>query len=169
MGRINRVPLGLLDLLQSKTDGVNPGDLSEVVVGTIDLGEFYFSERIAHEFFQYTSAAIDDNNSITVPAGENWILWAIDVTYINGVLTDVQDVGVALERFPSAPSVLQAVDIFNTGDMVTTVAGQTSTRSEIFERPIFIPSGMIIRATTNNFVLTTHTIAINMGIYRLQT
>ena len=43
MSRVNRFPLGFLDLLGAVTQGKTPPDFSEVLAGTVDMTEFYAS------------------------------------------------------------------------------------------------------------------------------
>ena len=47
MGRINKLPIGLLSALESKTDGRYPDSLSEEVRAILDLTELYLANRLA--------------------------------------------------------------------------------------------------------------------------
>lgn len=78
MGAINRVPRGLLPLLDAKTMGQTPPDLASVVQPTLELFELYAAD-IPFE----VTAATDTSTPVaggllapvTVPAGEVWLVY----------------------------------------------------------------------------------------------
>lgn len=79
MGAINRLPRGLLAFLDTKTQGVNPAALAELVQPMMDLEPFYRS--LARYGFSEAgsvgSAAVGDYAAVTVPDDELWFLWAL--------------------------------------------------------------------------------------------
>lgn len=73
MSRINRVPLGLQDLLGSQNFGDNPSELGSVVAPTLDMTNFLRAER--RWFAQASAFAIAVDGQVTaiqVPQGEIW-------------------------------------------------------------------------------------------------
>lgn len=81
MSRINRPPIGLQGLLQSKNFGVNPNELSQVVQPTIDLfsflGVWEFDSAITAEF---TVAGESQFASFVVPQNEVWLVESVFVS-----------------------------------------------------------------------------------------
>ena len=79
MSAINRVTLGLLSLLDSKTQGQNPNDMPNIIQATLDVAPYlYGSQRL--EFEQNSNAAVIANGTyapVTVPAGEIWLMQAV--------------------------------------------------------------------------------------------
>lgn len=167
-GKINRVPLGLLDLLQSKTDGMNPGLLADSVAGVIDIEEFYLGQRLSHEFFTFATSAVGVSGSLQVTDGETWVLWGISLNWVALGAGSIKSVHVQLEAFPDAPSSLSAVIIADYPEMTSLNLNDIITRATILERPIHLPSGMIVRGITGQRN-TTENVAVNIGIYRLRT
>lgn len=166
MGVINRVPLGLLDLLQSKTDGRNPGDMSDQVVPTIDIEPYYLASRASFEFFVVSTTAVGAIANIDVNDSEVWFLYAIDTEWIAVNIGDIVQLSVELSRFADAPSPLSAVTIFAPPADTAVAIGDVHTRSIIFDRPLPMPSGMRVQGVVSRRSLTTN-VAVNLAIYRL--
>jgi len=88
--RINRVPRGLQDLLNSVNLGVNPSDLQLTVQPGVDLFPFWASEKLAmYGEIGVAPAANTDVDTYIIPNGEAWmpITWSI-----RAVLVTVGDV-----------------------------------------------------------------------------
>jgi hypothetical protein len=83
--RINRVPRGLQDLLNSVNLGVNPSDLLLTVQPGVDLFPFWGSEKLAL-FSAIGAAAVGgtDVQSHIIPNGEAWmpLAWSIDANLV---------------------------------------------------------------------------------------
>lgn len=167
MGRVNTNPLGLLDLLQSKTDGINPSDLAESVAPVLDITQFYLSERMGIEFAVVSTASIGNQSAIEVTAGEVWALFAVDVNFIGNIINALASLEVEVQGVPKAASALSAFGIFATGDVTTAAVGDRATRAAVFDRPIFLPPGSqvitTVLARSGSFNVST-----NIGMYRLQ-
>jgi hypothetical protein len=121
MGNINRVPLGLLSLLDSQTQGQAPATMLETVQSTYDMSALWLNAR-GLESIQATAVAQiasgQANLSINVPEGE---LWAVISASARAYPTDVAAVPctVDLTFFPSQ----------QTGVNTITLAGSTAVRS----------------------------------------
>jgi hypothetical protein len=81
MGAINRVPAGLLSLLDGQNLGDNPGEIADVISPTIDLWHFFLASKgleqvVAQEVIGPASPA-GPYAVLTVPVGE---LWVIEIT-----------------------------------------------------------------------------------------
>jgi len=100
MGVINRVPLGLQDLLGSSNQGDNPSNLAEIVAPVLDLQQYLAAER---RFFQLETAVQQFSDGqgglISVPAGELWFIDAFSV-FLTLIGNDPFDchLSVAVER-----------------------------------------------------------------------
>lgn len=113
-GNINRVPLGLMSLLDSQTQGQAPATMSETVVGGFDLGALWYNSR-GLESLQAVSPAQTSsgqaNVGINVPEGELWAVihasarsyynegaatnQAIDLTFFPNQQTGVNSISLA--------------------------------------------------------------------------
>lgn len=77
-GEINRVPLGLLPLLDMKARGNNPRTLADQVTGTIDLTELYARQAGLITQVGQINAIVgiafrpDDTTNTVVPENELW-------------------------------------------------------------------------------------------------
>lgn len=76
-GDINRVPWGLLSLLDTQTQGVVPSILGDQVSGTIDLTALYFASKRPRQSIAMTSSSTVGYltaATITVPEGYLWVV-----------------------------------------------------------------------------------------------
>lgn len=167
MGRINRTPSGLLDLLQSKTDGKNPQDLAETVAPTLDLLDLYLLQRISHEFIVTVASGPGATNLLDVTEGEVWGLFACGVQFIGAAVGQTMDLYVSLQQFPDAPSALSQVQIFAPPTLTAAAIGDQATAAVVFDRPIWLTPGLRIRLTSGSSSLSANA-SLNMSLYRLQ-
>ena len=166
MGRINRAPLGLLDLLQSKTDGVNPSQLAESVAPTLEMSPFYLSDKLGHAFSTVSTSVIGNTADIDVSEGQIFALFAMDVNFIGNVIGAFASFEVEIQGIPTAFSPLSGFGVFSTDVMDAPLVGDRATRAVVFDRTIFMPPGSKLQTT----VLTrsgTFNATTNIGMYRL--
>lgn len=78
MTQITRVPIGLQDFLGTQAQGSNPSELGQVVIPSVDMGQFLAvnSEYWANESGLFTAST---SLYITVPDGETWLLKSFGV------------------------------------------------------------------------------------------
>jgi len=83
MGVINRTARGLLSLLDSQTQGVVPSSLGEVIAPTLDMAP-YLAGAKGFELVENASngTTIGEFGTITIPAGQSWLLYGICSTAI---------------------------------------------------------------------------------------
>lgn len=85
MGIINRVPRGLLSLLDSQTQGKNPDSFGEVIAPTFDMVNLFAMSK-GFESIQSTSVPLLVPTSgvafVTVPVSEVWLVRTV-TTQIN--------------------------------------------------------------------------------------
>ena len=76
---INRFPQGLLGLLDLKTQGENPSQLSPLVQGTIELADSYLINQRSSNSQASTLTALGVTagafSNLVVPQGEIWVLY----------------------------------------------------------------------------------------------
>lgn len=168
MGKINRIPKGLLDLLSSKSDGRNPQELADSVAPTIDLSPFYLNEKIGHAFGTFVAGNVGDSGTIEIPSGEIWLLFAVDIEWTSAVANKTLDLTFNVEEIPSAASILSSVCIFSTGTFAIVTADDVATFCKVFDRPLPFPPGVVFRTTTNVQIGGNTNVATNVLFYRLQ-
>ena len=75
MGIVNRYAKGLLNILDSQTQGDTPSSMGDVIAPTMDLSEFLFaSKRSEVQGATVTLTGLGIGSLVTVPAGETWWL-----------------------------------------------------------------------------------------------
>jgi hypothetical protein len=76
MSQINRVPLGLLSLLDTQSQGVVPDELSRTVTAGFDMAGLWYNSRGLERFIDAGTIQLVSGQSadtlITVPEGEIW-------------------------------------------------------------------------------------------------
>lgn len=102
MSRINRLPFGLQDFLQSKTDGENPGNLNQDVVPTIDMLRWY--DATAHKFHSTVENVVTEGefDQVTVPVGEIWFVVAVGVNCRSALAGNGSDFSCAVKNVTGA-------------------------------------------------------------------
>lgn len=83
MSKINRVPFGLQDLLQSKNFGVNPSELLQEVRPSFDMLPFWLIDKLEVTSDVATASAIGPQTSIIVPLTELWLILNSGVNILN--------------------------------------------------------------------------------------
>lgn len=97
MSRINRLPLGLLDFLGTKSLGDNPSELLGQVRPTLELGGFFSAEKLELVFDAVNQDTISNSQFITVPTGEVWVLLAAYYKYVITVGGNISDLEIVLK------------------------------------------------------------------------
>lgn len=88
---INRVPRGLLQLLQLKSGGANPNQLSPEVRGTVDLTNMWASQLVGAPILNNeTINSAGDVSDLSIQNPEIWFVYAVAATI---QLTTAGDVG----------------------------------------------------------------------------
>lgn len=86
MGNINRVPKGLLSLLDSQTQGKNPDTMSDTVSPVYDMGPSWLLSK-GYEIVTFSSAPVvavgGYAQGFTVPDGELWAVYQVTTRVVN--------------------------------------------------------------------------------------
>lgn len=101
MGAINRVPLGLLSLLDSQTQGKYPDSFGELIAPTFDMAQLLAASR-RYETASNVSGGVgsisNNNASVFVPNGEVWLVrnitsgaFALEAGLNYGIAAQYQD------------------------------------------------------------------------------
>lgn len=143
MAVINRVPRGLLPLLDAKTGGQTPKEFSGQLTPVLDLYENY-SADIQFELETQNNNAVlvlgSLNLPVTVPEGEQWLVYSASASARYS--TGAQSVGCTL-LFSPGPAITDAIPLAmpaNDGPF-TAFALQTMGATWTPERPVLFRSG----------------------------
>lgn len=80
-GEINRVPAGLLALLDMKARGQNPRELAPQLLGTVELLDLYLSQNRRTDSGAVSSAISPTNvTTFTVPQDQLWYAYGIGIS-----------------------------------------------------------------------------------------
>lgn len=142
MAVVNRVPRGLLGLLDAKTQGQTPGDTVGVLSPVIDLTPNYLAD------IPFSTAQASDIGFVTgtnfgvveVPAGELWYAYVIGSEGIfSGVSTNNGDIVTVLVT----PSGVVPVPLMSSGfaQAPNSLASESVTRVAQFPQPIIVGPG----------------------------
>jgi len=106
---INRVPSGLLSLLDTQTQGQAPDEFVRTVQGTLSLSDYYYINKGREQVFLQgvpIAAFPGSSDPITVPEGE---LWVVHQMFCTAVPLEVVNIIISLVIRPNANSFLQTV------------------------------------------------------------
>lgn len=134
MGNINRVPLGLLSLLDSQTQGQAPATLVDTVQGNFDLAGLWFNAKGAETVQASAAAQIItglSNVRVSVPEGEMWAVISASCKYFAldavGAVSNVD-----LLHFPNQNAALfNALTLARTGPATPNFGGVTGIISAV--------------------------------------
>jgi len=148
MGKLNKIPEGLLSLLASKTDGTNPNDLAETVRGAIDLLAFY-STTMSVNTLSTVFAGLDSEINVQVPSNEVWLVHAAHVTCRYAFLAEVVILGLKFTGVVNQNGVPQDVFFESPVNRMGGVTPGPSTfnqlsaerTSHFFEKPFVLRAG----------------------------
>lgn len=175
MSTVNRVPLGLLSLLDTQSQGVVPDELGRTVTAGFDLGALWFNSR-GLEIIQSSSAVPQtlpgqSNLGVTVPEGELWaVVHASARSYSNEGVTSNQSV--ELTFFPNTASGVNTVSLASgpTKSLFTGSVYSASWNSE-GSAPMYCRAGSRFGAYLNlqsAFLAVGSFIEISVMFYRLR-
>lgn len=146
MGTINRVPKGLLPLLDAKTLGRTPSESLDVLQPTLELGSFYATD-IPYQIGVNFSLVVDAVGSyapVTVPDGKLWMVY--NVGYVFTALAAGGGRVQGWIRFrPSSAAIGvpfgESLQV-GTGLQIAGI-GESVAKSQTFESPFMAPSGSV--------------------------
>ena len=175
MSTVNRVPLGLLSLLDTQSQGVVPDELSRVVSPGFDLGALWFNSR-GLEIVQNASAVPQtapgqSNLGVTVPEGELWaVVHASARAYANEGVASSQSTD--LTFFPNTSAGVNTVSLASgpTKSLFTGGIFSSSWNSD-GSAPMYCRSGSRFGAYLNTqsaFLAGGSFIEISVMFYRLK-
>jgi len=123
MGNINRVPLGLLSLLDSQTQGQAPATMTDDVQASFDLGAFWLNSR-GMEIIQVpqapaVTAAGQSTTFATVPEGEIWcVVSAVATAFVQDAVPQIVQLTYQLSSATANQQTLASSDVFTPGAVV---------------------------------------------------
>lgn len=164
--KIQRTPLGLLGLLGIKSLGKNPDQISDTVIGAINMAPFYWASKLeVHaELVTNVGATAGDAPLITVPDSEDWLVLGVGLDISTGqTVGDVNDLSCTLlpPRGVEGLTVVQhATQTINSVLDVTHFGKQ-------LEFPIVLPGGSRIAWIFNQALTTDIGVEVIAMIVRL--
>ena len=139
MGRINKLPIGLLSALESKTDGRYPDSLSEEVRAILDLTELYLANRLAPFTTAPQNIAPGNGAFFEVPDDELLILVTATLNVTFGTAADSIAGWWGIERHPFRGS-LSGQRLL--GQVITATPHTVMRSSLVLPQYLILTSGM---------------------------
>ena len=171
MAVINRVPRGLLPLLDAKTQGRTPTDTADFVQPTLELGENYAAD-IPFEVEQGGVFAQPALGSfvvpISVPEGEQWLVYVHSSRLVYGSTSQTLRCGVGFSPTPNATNAL--VTATDQSTPFTPALSQVQSAQWKPDRPIIFRSGATfwVTVTGGSYSATSANVTHQILLKRLQ-
>ena len=174
---LNRVPAGLLDLLQIKSVGQNVRLLNDQASLILEMLPFYATAiglRIAEEFESNVNFALNLNTSkavVNVPSDEIWMVKNVTSTIVTTTAGagDKASFDTVIQRIQATENIVLATSPplgfgVTAGVVDATVSGHAN-----FETPFFAPPGSQIVTTPRNFTggVAVYTVGTRVAYYPL--
>lgn len=167
MTAINRVPRGLQSLLDTKSKGVNPSDLGQVISPIVDLGNLFYADLILR-----TATANQINPGVgafaapvAVPAGETWAVRSWGFTVIRTGGTGIAAIHGAL-LVPLGALVHPVTDDLSRN---LTAVNNSLTVGKVFTDPVLVSNGASVGCVLGEIAGAGHTVVTSVAYYRLRT
>lgn len=145
---IQKVPAGLLAMLNMKGTGQNPVDLAMQVLPTIDLSEAYSAPLIGFQQIE-TITAIGQDAALTVPDGFVWRLLGMG-TVMTNTGTGGAMIATTELRVPRETGGGLSVGIW--GEYGTTlITNEPREFGTLLDRPLWLPPGSVLQTFCRRF------------------
>lgn len=163
--QINRVPVGLFDILQLKSNDLRPQDVDQFMHTTMDITDFFTHPRFSVRLANNAAAnSAGDNADIAVPPDEFWLVYAMQGRLVSAQAGDVLSVSVGIQAGTGG-----FMGLAWSGLPLTATAASQNVRAPItFPRPLILNSSFTIRATTEvcDLVVGNTTVSCNALVSR---
>lgn len=160
--RVNRVPQGLIPLLQLKTGGVTPPAVSDLLAGTIDLTDFYATNRYEMQaVFNNTANAVGNVATLTVPESEFWLVYSASGILIQQNNNDAGAVVVQVKLGSNVNPVMLGQSPNVTFPALANNSN-VSAVSNGLPRPLLLRSGDLVEAEITELTLGGATITVGV-------
>jgi hypothetical protein len=166
MPAINRLPRGLLSILDGQTLGTNPKDLDPLVHAQLPILPLYLAskgwETVISSSANVTAAGV--TSAILVPNGEFWYVRFMGFFYEPGDPTRYQEVTPYWRRTPiDQPTFVDSSSQFTTqASLAANVSGH------YFSEPFTVSSGMTVGHYASMPSPATSLLTSNLSICRFQ-
>ena len=172
MAIINRVANGFLSLLGTRSQGVSPPNIEEVVTPTVEMDEFYYG-NLGYEQIDGATLTVgvgvigfQSAGAIEVPAGEMWRVLSISVSAFAAAVNTQARIAIAFQNVPN-PGALATIK-FDSTEFATPVPNSLYSSSITFPVPLIFRSGVILGAFTEYQIVGAADYTISALINRLQ-
>jgi hypothetical protein len=149
MGQINRIPLGYLGMLGTKTGGKNPFVSAEQVNPVVEMTPFYHAQGLSIETGSLTFVNVLEFVDLTVPSDEAWFVYAVSVQSGFTLVGDRLGVIFSLFSTPAGPPNNSMV-IGQSGLLELVGAIGTVGEAVQFPNPLPIVGGSKLRCTVTD-------------------
>lgn len=143
MGRVNRFPLGYLDLLGAVSQGKTPPDSSEILVPVVDATEFYAADSLGGYTLNPNHAASGSSFTFDHSQDEVWVLRGVAVQSVNLPAAALEQWELGLISVPktAAGSVdpVSSPGIWASDILTNTAVGDDLTFATLFPAPFIVP------------------------------
>lgn len=138
--QINRVPQGLFDILQLRSQAQSPTEISDLMSGVMELTDFFVHPRLLIDLTSNTSAnSQGDEARSSVPNNEFWMIYSMTGQLVRAAATDLLQASVGIQAGTGGYTRL-AVSFLELATL-SIPAGQRATASVQFPRPLILNSG----------------------------
>ena len=151
MARVNRYPVGFLDVLGAVTQGKTPPDFSEVLAGVVDMTEYYLVDLLGSYDIAMAHTAVATTFAFNHDPDELWLLRGISVTSDQMPAAGFERWSAAVGPLPkaavgtSAPDV--AVKFWSSPTETVATLNDTFVTAKTFDSPIVVPPDVNVTLT----------------------
>ena len=143
MARVNRYPVGFLDVLGAVTQGKTPPEFSEVLAGVVDMTDYYLTDLLAGYEISAAHSATGTAFTFNHDPAEVWLLRGISVTSSNLPAGAFERWSAAVGSLPrsavgsAAPDI--AVKFWSSDTETNTNVGDDLVLAHTFAKPFIVP------------------------------
>lgn len=145
MGKLNRVPVGFLDLLDDTAQGKTPPQYADFVQPELDATELYLASSLAVVGQDNTHSSAPTVFTIDVPNDEAWVLRAASVIVTHANIAQGEEWRLSVGLLPRTSSADTAgsprAGIWSSKFLDVVIANDSASDSHFFPRLITIPGG----------------------------
>lgn len=151
MNKIQRIPVGLLALLDARGTGEYPSQLEPSVRAGLDMSPFYATSVADTDVDGFNTGASGVTAEITVPQDEFWwLMYAIALARVDGVLTTMIESRLELQVAAGTAGLLPvATNLYQRGDNSVLPDNWVCPAAFFAPYPIPLRGGARVRAQAN--------------------
>jgi len=147
--RLQKAPVGILGALNLKTEGQNPSEFSDTVLGVIDVTNFYLGleTKISRQTLTIANPGTFGSAAHTVPVGKVWRVFgggfAGVLNAADAALTTIVDTRFSSDPVNSVVALMPPTGVMQRGG----AANRACKLAATFGQTLFLPSGWSVLMT----------------------